>query len=290
MNSKNPKPQDQTQSENSRSTSQPKLLSLEDVQQLSNNLKTQLKSSTVEIDENSLTLKILDEKIRVKLRRLKTLHASEERVQHRLDSLEKFVQVKGEQKKSLKEDIVRVEASLKSTIADIKKQASARKFELNVQLKEIEDRVNERNDFYVEQERTRQESIASLTLEAEELNEHIIYLRDLVESLSLETTSRADILNKLDNEVSNTKLEFSKLKEKCDRDLKSLSDELAQRESEIETMKVNRDEILSEVNTKLSKLREYEEGLMARENALKDKDIDLSIRERRVHSAERLYS
>lgn len=171
----NQKPLSQTQSEPLNST-----LKNKQPKSAYESLEADLQVRAAELADKDLELKILDQRLSVKSNQLKAVEKSVDRAQKRLDDLEVYIRNKGVEKKSLLEDVARVKQSLKATLADIKKKADSKKFELDIQIKDVEEHLRERLDFYVEQERIRQETIEELSLKAKAMEESVNHQEKMI--------------------------------------------------------------------------------------------------------------
>lgn len=206
--------------------------------------------------------------------------SSAERAEKRLKEVEEFIRLKGEEKKILLKDVSRVRQSLKTTLEDIKKKASAKRFELETELKEIEISVRDRAEFYAEQERVRQDSLTDLSGKVAELEKTIPLLKDTVDNMSHERDTLTQVLSDL---RFRTAEEANKLQASIDKQL-----ELADVDAKRAYVK-RLEEKAKVAEHKLIQLREKEESLMSREEANRQRSEDLAVRERRLSSKERLY-
>lgn len=274
----------QTQNEPSNNTSKNKLLEFKDefkeLVEKAEFLEAQTQERATELESKSHDIKVLDETLNVKRNMLEGVNSSLERAELRLKEVERLIKLHGEEKANLLVDLRRVRDNMKRTLAEAKKKAAAQKFELTVELKEQNDKVRERADFFVEQERIRLEAIEVLTEEASKLELTVKLLTDTVQHLSNERDGLGITLSDLRFRVAEeiNKLDAALEKQKEIVDLESREKHTLEME---EKAKV--------AEQKLVQLKAKEQSLISREDALRGRAEELTIRERRLDSKERLY-
>lgn len=274
---------DQTQKKLSSNTSQNKLRSLDFIKEAldeAESLEARLQESARNLADKDLELKIVEEKISVKSKQLEALDESVDKSQKKLTEVDRLIKYHGENKQKLLDDLTRIRKNYKDTLSGFKKESASKRFELNTQLRDIERDIKSRAEFYAEQERTRQEALESLTEQVKVLEENISNLERLQTELGEDCNRTHVSLHDLTNRIIDKSKELQNLEERK-KQLQGISKSEAHVKELEEKAKV--------AEHKLVQLRQKEESLIAREEALFNKAQDIQIRERRLTSKERLY-
>jgi chromosome segregation ATPase len=192
----------------------------------------------------------------------------------------------GAEKLRLASDVISLKRRLTEQIKQTQTEIDSKQFEL----RGVESNIADRKLYAEEQERLISES-------ADKGNEELHVINYQIEELA---RNKQDIENEIYG-VNQTLISYAnqeeQLREQFNQDRANIEHELEGKHSELKSVervlgevKLKSQALTQEINIKLTTLREKEESLMARENALRVTRADIELRSRRLNSNERLYS
>lgn len=238
------------------------------------------------MNDKSLEIKVLDETIKVRNAQLKAVVTSIVRSNSKLESLRNDIRIEGIAKTKAEQDVTNVRKRLNAAIAETQNKIDAASFEL----RSIEASIRERKTYLEEQEKLIDGAVESGNEELQSIKYQIEDLHRTKQSAELEIHDTNEILDRLKESIAPLEQEIANLHIKHKTERATLDNTLHDILISIDNARLDLQRITAETDAKLSKLREREASIIARDDASRQLSADLALRERRLNSAERLYS
>lgn len=233
-----------------------------------------------------LELRVVIQHLKQREKELVAIKKAIPKAEASVSKLQSELRILGNEKRKAIEDLERIKKEIMVVLKDKNNQQDQLKFELRQHQLEI----TSRKKFLTEQE-----ELISQTLEHG--NEKLRILQYEVEELDrnkqeLENDiyKSQQIQEQIGRDITNVSTELGVLQSAAREEREHLGNILENTKKQIKEAKLELERISIETAKKLKILKGKEESIIARENAIRLKTDELGLRERRLDSAEHLYS